>query len=252
MKVRFYSAFLALAGVVLLMGLACSTSAATPTLKPTAKPTERPTKTRLPATQRPAPTATEAPVQSPIYFTEEFDSGIPDWSYFVQNGDESLMDLSADSGSLSFNLNGEDLYVYVMYDPWTYDNVRVDATADNRGKNSNSVSLICRYSESDGWYEFNIGNDGLWQVFVYDIATGGDYQMLNSGGSTAIHSGKAVNEYSAICNGTTLSLYINGTKATSFQETYYSLREGLVGVGVSSYQALPIIVNVDKVSISEP
>lgn len=263
MKIRTIFPLMILAGLILIVGLGCSlTSSAPPaTLAPTEPPTERPTEppTQPPIpeavvspTQLPVSPATEAPMVSPKYFTEEFNGDISDWWYFVENGDSSLMDLGTDNGSLVFNLTGEDLYVYVMYDPWIYSNTRLDVTADNRGKNSNSVSLVCRYSEDEGWYEFNIGNDGLWQIFVYDITTSGGYQMLNSGGSTAIKSGREINEYTAICNDRTLSLYINGVKATSFEENKYALRDGLVGLGVSSYQALPIIVNVDRVSISEP
>ncbi len=190
--------------------------------------------------------------EAPTYFTEEFNGKIPNWSYFLMSGDENKMNLNTDNGKLVFNLTGENLYVYTMYDPWTYQNVRIDASADNRGMNENSVSLICRYSENEGWYEFNVGNDGLWQVFVYDKVTGGNYQLLNSGGSTAIKPGKAINEYTAICNGSTLSLYINGVRVTSFEEKRYALRDGLVGIGVSSYHVLPIIVGFDWVAISEP
>lgn len=202
-----------------------------------------------PAGATSAPSTTQ---EAPAYFTEEFNGNIPDWSYFLMSGDENMMKLNTDSGKLVFDLTGKDLYVYTMYDPFTYQNVRIDASADNRGMNENSVSLICRYSKDEGWYEFNVGNDGLWQVFVYDIVTGGKYQLLNSGGSTAIKSGKAINEYTAICNGDTLSLFINGVKATSFTEKHYALREGLVGIGVSSYKVLPIIVGFDWVAVSEP
>jgi len=261
MKVHILSPFLVLTGLVLLVGLACGTTTASPTREPTVAPTLPPVQ---PPTQPPAAIATEvpseipseipteAPTEAPVYFTEDFNGDIPNWSYFVMHGDEKLMDLGTHNGSLVFNLTGEDLYVYLKYDPWIYDNARIDVSADNRGMNDNSVCLICRYSEDEGWYEFNIGNDGLWQVFVYDIATGGKYQMLNSGGSTAINLGKATNEYTAICDGTTLSLYINGVKATSFEEHTYALRKGLVGIGVSAYQVLPVIVEFDKVSISKP
>jgi S1-C subfamily serine protease len=202
-----------------------------------------------PAGATSAPSTTQ---EAPSYFTEEFNGTIPDWSYFLMSGDEKKMNLNTDNGKLVFDLTGKDLYVYLMYDPFSYQNVRIDASADNRGLNENSVSLICRYSKDEGWYEFNVGNDGLWQVFVFDKVTGGKYQMLNSGGSVAIKSGKAINEYTAICSGTTLSLYINGVKATSFEETHYALREGLVGIGVSSYKVMPIIVGFDWVKISEP
>ena len=202
-----------------------------------------------PADGTSAPSTTQ---EAPTYFTEEFNGEIPNWSYFLMHGDESKMNLNTDNGKLVFNLTGEDLYVYTTYNPWTYQNVRIDASADNRGMNENSVSMVCRYSENEGWYEFNVGNDGLWQILVYDKVTGGNYQLLKDGGSTAINSGKAVNEYTAICNGTTLSLYINGVKVTSFEEKQYALREGLVGVGVSSFKVLPIIVGFDWVTISEP
>ena len=190
--------------------------------------------------------------EAPTYFTEEFNGSIPNWSHFLRSGDEKKMKLSTDNGKLVFNLTGEDLYAYLMYDPQNYQNVRIDVSADNRGLNENNVSLICRYSKTDGWYEFSVANDGLWWVYVYDILTGGQYQLLNNGGSTAIKSGKAINEYTAICNGTTLSLYINGVKTISFEEKRYALREGLVGIGVSSFKVLPIIVEFDWVTISQP
>ena len=190
--------------------------------------------------------------EAPTYFTEEFNGSIPNWSHFLRSGDEKKMKLSTDNGKLVFNLTGEDLYAYLMYDPQNYQNVRIDVSADNRGLNENNVSLICRYSKTEGWYEFSVANDGLWWVYVYDILTGGQYQLLNNGGSTAIKSGKAINEYTAICNGTTLSLYINGVKTISFEEKRYALREGLVGIGVSSFKVLPIIVEFDWVTISQP
>jgi hypothetical protein len=259
MKKRFLSPLLIPVLLIVLVGLACSSTPATSTQEPASPPPTVQQSTQPPvATALELPTAvptevpTEAPTEVPAYFTEDFNGDIPNWSYFTMHGDKKLMDLGTHNGSLVFNLTGQDLYAYLTYDPWSYDNVRIDVSADNRGMNDNSVCLICRYSAEEGWYEFNIGNDGLWQVFVYDIATGAHYQMLNSGGSTAINTGKAVNEYTAICDGTTLSLYINGVKATSFDEHIYALRKGLVGIGVSAYKVLPVIVQFDKVSISKP
>lgn len=189
--------------------------------------------------------------EAPDYFTEEFDDLIPNWTYDVKHGDATQLDIHTDNGVLVFNVTGQDLYAYLMYDPYIYKNVRIDAFADNRGKNTNDVMLVCRYSE-EGWYEFNISNGGLWTVYVYDKLTGGGYQTLKSGGSKAIRSGRQTNEYTAICNGNTLSLYINGVETTSFTEKKYSLRDGQVGIGVSSYSVLPIIVEFDWVTISEP
>jgi S1-C subfamily serine protease len=187
----------------------------------------------------------------PAYFTENFDSTIPDWSYFVLHGDENKLSLQTNNGFLEFNLTGENLYAYIMYDPYTYTDVRLDARAENRGFNTNEVSLVCRYDPSYGWYEFSIGNDGLWTIYAYD-ATAGQYTSLADGGSTAIRSGKDVNEYTAICKGNSLALYINGVLAKSITEKSFGFRDGQVGISTSSFNVIPIKVDWDWVTISQP
>ena len=194
---------------------------------------------------------TGATGEAPAYFTEEFDGLIPDWSYFLMSGDKNKMELTSGDGKLTFNLTGKELYVYLMYDPYTYTDVRIDARAENRGFNTNEVSLICRYDPDYGWYEFAIGNDGLYTIYAYDGTTQ-QYEALFNGGSTAIHSGKDVNEYTAICKGNMLALYINGVEARTITETRFAFRDGQAGIGTSSFDVLPIIVEWDWVTISEP
>lgn len=189
--------------------------------------------------------------EAPAYFTEEFDGLIPDWTYFLMSGNENKMTLESGNGILLFDLKGEDLWVYLLYDPYTYTDVRIDARVENRGFNNNNVSLICRYDEKYGWYEFNIANNGLYWIYAYDETVKG-YTELYSGGSTAIRSGKDVNEYTAICKGNTLALYINGVEARTITEKRFAFRDGQVGISTSSFDVLPIIVEWDWVTISEP
>jgi S1-C subfamily serine protease len=189
--------------------------------------------------------------EASAYFTEEFDGLIPDWTYFLMSGDENKMDLTSGGGKLTFDLNGENLWVYLLYDPYIYTDVRIDVRAENRGFNNNNVSLICRYDEKYGWYEFNIANNGLYWIYAYD-ETVKSYTEIYSGGSTAIRSGKDVNEYTAICKGNTLALYINGVEARTITEKEFAFRDGQVGISTSSFDVLPIIVEWDWVTISEP
>ena len=98
-----------------------------------------------------------------------------------------------------FDINGNDIYSYFAYDPWRYEDVRLDARAENRGKNNNNVSLICRGSD-EGWYEFSIANNGLWWIYAYD-GNDGSYSQLANGGSNAIRMGKDINEYTIFCVG---------------------------------------------------
>ncbi len=122
------------------------------------------------------------------------------------------------------------------------------------GRIPNLSVLICRYSDEDGWYEANIGNDGLYNIFVFDARKQpkGGYDMLASGGSNAIKQGKDVNAYGFSCNDKKLTLWINGTEVTQIKENNYALREGNVGFGVSSYESLPVIVEFDEFTIDQP
>jgi hypothetical protein len=59
------------------------------------------------------------------------------------------------------------------YDPYVYEDVRIDARVINRGVNNNNVSLVCRYTDS-GWYEFNIANNGLYWIYAAEVSAGGN------------------------------------------------------------------------------
>jgi len=251
---------------VLLVGLACNAGSSDTPAQPE-QPAQQPNQPSQP--EAPAPTdvpveptevpPTEAPAAQE-YFTEEFDSN-DNWSYFVIDGsnstiteeDDPKMQLFTENSSLSFDLGAENLWVYVTYDPYEYENVRVDTRVVNRGVNNNNVSLICRYTEG-GWYEFNIANNGLYWIFAASVSSDDkvSYGLVYSGGSNKIKSGKETNEYTAICDGRTLSLYINGSEARTVTENKYGLTSGSVGVSVSSFDTLPVAVDIDWVQISEP
>jgi len=190
------------------------------------------------------PTADSA---APDYYTEEWDGDTSLWTYIVTQGDESGFSIQARNGSMFFDITDENTYTYLTYDAYYYSDVRVDARARNTGANKNNVSLICRESEQ-GWYEFNIGNDGLYTILLYDPDEG--YKDLYSGGSTAINTGKDANEYTAICEGNSLTLGINGVEVRTVTNT--TLDEGRVGVGVSSFDIVPVQIEFEWVTISQP
>ena len=73
---------------------------------------------------------------------------------------------------------------------------------------------------------------------------------LYDGGSTAIKMGRDTNVYTAICQGQDLTLFINGVKTRTVQ--HKDLKEGLVGVGVSSYDSYPVNVYFNWMEISQP
>jgi hypothetical protein len=145
----------------------------------------------------------------------------------------------------------DNLYFYYTYVGQSYDNVRIDLRAENRGVNFNNVSLTCRISD-DGWYEWSVRSDGLWDLY----AVTDEYHPLTNGGVNFLKQGKDVNEYAMICKDKQISMFINGRelKQSPFTETKYGLREGTVGFNISSLnrKILPVIVEVDWFKISQP
>jgi S1-C subfamily serine protease len=189
------------------------------------------------------------------YFKDEFEGDISNYTYFewhelgTTKTDNSVIPTTKD-GYLVFNLTKANKWVYVTYNPYKYTDVRLDVKADNRGKNTNNVSLICRYSD-EGWYEFNIANNGLYWIYAY-IRSDGSYNRLYNGGSNLIKQGKDVNEYTLICNGDDITVGVNGVEVKTITDTKYRLRDGKVGLGVSSFNVLPILVNIDYFQVSQP
>ena len=263
--------FFFIVAFVLIIGLACTFGTGTSTEQPPAVPSEPPVQeqpTEAPPepqpeqpTEAPAPTEvppTEAPTAEK-FFTEEFDGDIANWSTLTvtdsDNADPDKVTVKPENGKLVFDFGSEYVYYYMFYDPFTYEDVSIEVKADNRGKNNNNVSLLCRYDEREGWYEFNIANNGLY--WIYYAQPNADtnktqYFRIYNGGSTAIKQGKDVNTYKATCKGDTLSLYINGKEARTVKDTKYKLREGKVGLSVSSFNVLPILVEMEWFKISEP
>jgi hypothetical protein len=237
-----------------------------PTPTPTSTNTPIPTNTPLP----PTATSTNTPIPpTPTpefvqYYTEEFEKDLKYWPYFIVDGSgyggaviakepSEKVIVSAEGGFMKFDIQKTWQFVYSTYDPFEYEDVRLDVRAENLGNNNNDISLICRYEKDKGWYEFNIANSGLYDILYAKVRPEDgyvSYTLIENGGSNKIKQGLAVNDYSIICKGETLTLYINDnlTKETKDDR----LTSGKVGLSVSSFPALPIMVNIDSVKISQP
>jgi len=257
--------------LLLIVGLACSALGGgdTPPTQPQQPVQEQPTQppapvvTEAPPTEAPVTEAppTEAPVvsQTQQFFTEEFDSPLSgDWDILTVTGDSGAdpdkVTVDSNDGKLVWDFESKYVYYYLFYNAFTYEDVKVDVRADNRGKNNNSVSLICRYDAEIGWYEFNIANSGLYQILYAEVTSDGSisYNIVADGGSTSINLGKDINEYSITCKGQQLTLFINGKETRSVAEKKFNLREGQIGMSVSSFDVLPILIEMDYFKISEP
>ena len=225
-------------------------------VEPTQSPTEAPpvAPTAIPPTAVPTqpPMPTDEPIaQSEPYYTEEFDYVPENWYYEVLVGNEDKADISVADGKLTFTIEDYDTYAYVFYEDYTYTNVYIEASTINRGSNDNMVTLVCRYSDS-GFYEVNITNGGLYDIYAYVEAMDMGYIRLYNGGSRNINMGMKSNTFAMSCEGNEIKLWVNGVLERTVEDNKYGLPEGLIGVGVSSFDATPVIVAFDYVYIDVP
>lgn len=249
-------------GLLLVVGLACSfldggNTPAQPTQAPVQQqPTQPPPPTEPPPTEAPAATNTSAPEPTTTskFFIEEFDRDPgSDWVIDILGpGAEANKDsvkTEFTNGRMRVELPRDDLYFYYTFSGFSYDNVRLDLRADNRGVNTNNVSLVCRISD-DGWYEWSVGSGGDWYLY----AVTDKYNLIASGGTTFLKQGKAENEYSLSCKDKTISMFVNGQeiKQSPITDNNYGLREGSIGFNISSLNVTPVIVEVEWLKVSEP
>jgi hypothetical protein len=128
--------------------------------------------------------------------------------------------------------------------------------AENSGRRSNNISLICRKSD-DGWYEFSVGSDAVWYLFYAYISkntSNAIYTLIANGATLALKQGNDTNEFTMICDGEKIAMMVNGMEliGSPARELVYKLKEGSVGMNVSSLNVIPVIVDVDWLKISQP
>lgn len=234
-------------------------------LEPVTEPTQEPAEpavvppTSIPPTEAPAatePTQPPVPTDEPVaesqpYYTEEFDYVPENWYYDVLVGNENKADISVADGKLIFTIEDYDTYAYVFYEDYSYTDVYIEASTINRGSNDNMVTLVCRYSDT-GFYEVNITNGGLYDIYAYVETMDIGYVRLYNGGSRNINMGLKSNTFAMTCKGNEISLYINGVLERTVENNKYNMPEGLIGVGVSSFDATPVVVAFDYVFIDVP
>jgi hypothetical protein len=242
-----------LIGCLLFIATACQP--ATPTSVAPLLPTATIPPTPIPATVTPQPTPTPELTSTPLprLFTNEFDSSLAGWD-ILQAGSDSAPDIKTENSNLILQMNSPYTWVYAVYDAQDYDDIRIDAQFTNQAGSPASLGLVCRYSEFDGWFEYNVSTDGTYNVLYGQWLANGiaDYLPILSASSNAIQPSGASQEIGLICSATTLSLLIDQNIIRSVDVSRYELTQGKVGVTASSFENTPVIAAFNWVKVSEP
>lgn len=218
-------------------------------------PTATQPPTPIPVTDTPALTATLEPSPTPFprFFTHEFDSSLAGW-VILQAGNDSVPNITTENSRLLLQIDAPYTWVYALYGAQDYATVRVETKFINNALSPASIGLICHYSETDGWLEYNVSTDGTYNVlFGKWLANGiADYLPILSGSSNEIQQSGVEQQIGMGCSGEILSLLINGKIIRNVDVSRFELAEGKVGVTASSFENTPVIVSFDWVTVSEP
>jgi len=211
--------------------------------------------TPIPVTDTPQPTPTLELTSTPLprLFTEEFDSSLAGW-VILQAGNDAVPDVKTENSSLILQMDSPFTWAYAIYGAQDYEDIRVDAQFTNQGGSPASAGLICRYSESDGWLEYNVSTDGTYNVLYGKWLSSGiaDYLPILSASSNAVQPSGTPQEIGLICSDTTLSLFLNQTLIRRIDVSSYKPGTGKVGIAASSYENTPVIAAFGWVKVNEP
>lgn len=198
---------------------------------------------------------------APRFFMDEFDGPLntTDWAleeYYllpegVEEDDEEaqpVYSVEQERGALKFDLESPYLYLYHLYTPHEYEDVRIDFEVENKGVNTNNIGIVCRFTDY-GWYEFIATSGGYYSIMRYYED---EDKELATGGIKSIKFGKdKKNVFTAICKGKTLVFIVNDVEIARVKDEEI-VDPGYTGLNVSSEAYVPVNVELNWLSISEP
>jgi hypothetical protein len=98
-----------------------------------------------------------------------------------------------------------------------------------------------------------MNSGGFWFIWRYDpkgLSGAKGIEDIASGASTAIHLQKAKNHLTAVCQGDTLTFYINDVEVGSVSDDTFTA--GQFGVSVTTFDITGAGVEFDWVAVSIP
>jgi hypothetical protein len=248
MKKIFFLAF-----VILIT--ACQPATPTPVAPLSSTATVPATQTTIPVTDTPQPTLTPefTPTPLPRFFTDEFDVSPAGWD-ILQAGSEATPTIRNENSHLILQMDAPYNWVYAVYGAQDYGDIRVDAQFTNQAGSPASIGLVCRYSETHGWLEYNVSTDGTYSLLYGNWLASGiaDYFPIMDGGSNLIQPSGATQEVGMVCSGTTVSLLVDQTVIRNIDVSRYELTNGKVGITASAFENAPVVAAFNWVKVSEP
>jgi len=139
---------------------------------------------------------------------------------------------------------------------WSHPNknlsdVRIEVYATkSAGPDDNAFGVMCRYQNADNYYYFLISSDGYAGI---GARQNGNSKIISADklqATDSIKQGAATNHIRAECDGTTLTMYVNGVRVANARDS--GLASGDVGLMVESYDVGGPDILFDNFVVTKP
>ena len=161
-------------------------------------------------------------------------------------------------GSVAFNYDGLEIKVDTPNSLfWTvngksYTDVQIDVDAVLlSGPTNDNFGVLCRFKDNQNFYGFIVSHDGYYGLFK--SIDGVIHPLLETDGmkySEIIRQGGIVNHIQVICQGTSLTLNVNGEEMASVTDP--DLAKGQFGLIAGAYDTAGVEVFFDNLLVIQP
>jgi len=127
--------------------------------------------------------------------------------------------------------------------------VEVDATQFSASDdNNNAYGVMCRVQPNDEGYLLRVSGDG--QAAITRILNGKFEDLVAWAASDAVRQGNATNHLLAACDGSHLSLTVNGRLVAQIEDTAFT--SGDIALTATTYTDTPTEIHYENLIVTAP
>lgn len=132
-----------------------------------------------------------------------------------------------------------------------FDNVVIDVDATQISADptdNNAYGIVCREQGNGDGYYLRVSGDGYYSIAK---AEGEEFEgLVEWAESDAIHQGNATNHIRAICDGSTLTLFVNGQRLATAEDSTFA--SGDIALTATTFESEATEVHFDNLVVRRP